>query len=179
MFTVLDHLKEIYTKTWGKVNAAEVIDEGEIINKQVNDKTFVARKFLSSLVLNVAQANAKSMPETRDTELTDKNMMARGHNRVTSVENFECPAQKLIELDDEEPGIPRSNLEQTFNELIGEQCVVSQPSEQKSAKNERNDRNVSNDKYVELNETDSREDEHSYAAKEKYDWNVRATRINN
>ena len=24
---------------------------------------------------------------------TDKNMMARGHNRVKSVENFKCPAQ--------------------------------------------------------------------------------------
>ena len=46
--------------------------------------------------------------------------MARGYNRVNSVENFECPAQKLIELDDEETGTPRSNVEQTFNELIGE-----------------------------------------------------------
>ena len=54
--------------------------------------------------------------------------------------------------------------------MIGEQCVVLQPSEEK---NEKNDRNVSNDKYVELNETDSREDENSYATKEKYDWNVR------
>ena len=76
---------------------------------------------------------------------TDKNMMARGHNRVNSVENFECPAQKLIELGDEEPGTLRSSLEQTFNELIGEQSVVSQPSEEKKAKNEKNDRNVSND----------------------------------
>ena len=113
------------------------------------------------------------MPEICETELTDKNMMSREHNRVNSAENFECPSQKPIELDDEEPGTPGSNVEQTFNELIGEQYVVSQPSEEKNAKNEKNDRNVSNDKYVELNETDSREDEHSYAAKEKYDWNVR------
>ena len=89
------------------------------------------------------------MPETRKTELTDKNMMTWGHNRVNSVENFECLAQKLIELDDEKPGTPRSNVEQTFNELIDEQYVVSQPPEkkckEKNAKNEKNDRNVSND----------------------------------
>ena len=55
------------------------------------------------------------------------------------------PCAKLIEFGDEEPGTIRSSLEQTFNELIGEQRVVSQPSEEKKAKNEKNDRNVSND----------------------------------
>ena len=47
-------------------------------------------------------------------------------------------------------------------------CVVSQPSEERNAKNDRNVSNdkyvQSNDKYVELNETDSHEDEHTYAA---------------
>ena len=60
-------MEEIYTILYTRFNAAKVIDEGEVINDQVSNETFVARKFLSSLVLNVVQANARSMPETRET----------------------------------------------------------------------------------------------------------------
>jgi hypothetical protein len=172
VFLILDRMEQIYTKLGDKTNVEKVTDEGEVINDQVSNETYVARKcILSSKIAQ--KISASSSRRTSVADKVEESQMAQQPFRVPEAQqHFERASPKLIELEDKELERRGSDIELTLIRPVDEQCDMFHVSEENYANYEKNDRNASNHRDVDLDQMTLRDAEYNYASKEKNVRNV-------
>ena len=172
VFLILDRMEQIYTKLGDKTNVEKVTDEGEVINDQVSNETYVARKCILSKIAQ--KISASSSKRTSVADKVEESQMAQQQFRVPDLaqQHFERASPKLIELEDIELERRGSDIEQTLIRPVDEQCDMFHVSEENYANYEKNDRNASNHRDVDLDQMTLRDAEYNYASKENNVRNV-------